>query len=358
MFHVFKDVYLDLDEAFTSLRYNTIVLSDRWSRLQFVDPAAKLVQPYDSLQAFADRHTGGDLDLVWNHFYMFNPSTTRLVVYVKPDEYLRLQIQYWKSILKNPTRETVYALHKMFTQDCWFKSFFYDENPQQQARDASRSLTLMSDVDFNAWYEVIPVSNFLHNMSKSAISFEYLLADYFRDPNSAYATVLLDKIKKFTWSNWIQELEVLRADLLNGILDVNNVLPEGYKVNTMDPGALFAEIGTNPYLKWVVDPNIHYSNPEYIEMTYNKEIFKRLYERVLNIWIVEDDRPGEDMSELIDLIYGHQYAQLLERDIARGLGCVYTAGRYRMRTNQVFASWLYGIKRSGDLSPLIAYELA
>ncbi|TFG95551.1 hypothetical protein E4H12_13030 [Candidatus Thorarchaeota archaeon] len=358
MFHLFKDVYLDLDQAFTTMRYDTIVMSDRWSKLHFLDPVAKLIRAYDSLQAFADAHTNGDTDTIWSHFYTFKPTTTRLVVYVKPEDYQMMQLQYWKSILKAPHVDVVYSLHKMYTQDRWFKAFFYDENPQQEARDAGRALKIIPYDQFRKIYSELKVSSFLNRMSKSAISFEYLLADYFRDPNSKYAPVVLDKVKKFTWSNWIQELEVLKADLLNGILDVNNVLPDDHQIDTSDPGDLFAQITTNHYLKWIVDPNIHYSIPEYVELTYDQEIFKRLYEHVLNLWIQEDDRPGEDMGQLIDLIYSHRYAELLDRDVARGLGCVYTAGRYRMRANQVFASWIYSVKRSGDLSPLSAYELA
>jgi len=353
MFHVFKDVYLDLDEAFTSLRYDAIVLSNRWTNMRFLDPVAKMIHPYESLQAFADVKTEGDMDAVWAHFYTFKPSTTRLVVYLKPAEYQALQIQFWKSILKNPTVDTVYALHKSFTQDRWFKSFFYDENPQQQARDAGRALRVIPTTEFRRLYSETAISPFLNRMSKISLSFEYLLADYFRDPESTYESVVLNKVKRFTWSNWIQELEVLKADLLNGALDLNNVLPSGHKINTDDPGELFASISTNHYLKWIVDPNIHYSNPEYVEQSYDKEIFKHLYEAVLNLW-----EAGEDMNELIDMIYSHQYAELLDRDVERGLGCVYTAGRYRMRANQVFASWIYGVKRSGDLSPLSAYGLA
>jgi len=349
MFHVFKDVYLDLDEAFTSLRFDSIAISDRWSKLIFLDPVAKFVRTYDSLASFEAQHANNAG--IWGYLYTLTPKKSRIVIYLKPADYQKLQIQYWKSILKNPTAETVYTLHKLFTEDRWFKSCLFSDSSVPSLRDAARVLKVMSRENFDAAYDTTPVIDFLHTMSKSTISFEYLLANYFRDPNSLYAPVVLQKIKQFTWTNWIMDLEDAKFDLINLMFDVNNILPPEHHIDVSDASTLFASVSTNEYLSWIVDPNIHYSAPEYLEATYDKKIFKHfIYKLQCHI--------DDESNRYIDMIYNHQYAELLEEDVQRGLGSVYTQSRYQERMNQVFTSWLYSVKRSGDLSPLDAYELA
>ncbi len=356
MFHVFGDVYLDIDAALTTIRYSNLAISSRWSKIDLLDPGLRFVQVHASFDDFAKQFLGGDKTKIWSYLNGTKLGDTRNVLYVEPNLYQALQIQYWKSILKNPTVDSVYELHKMFTQDRWFKSFLYDEDSNEQGRVAARELTIMSRETFDKLYQETPVALFLQKLPKHLVSFEYQLADYLRDPvKSPMRQVVLEKVERFTWANWVQELEVLKADLINGIGDINTVLPPDAQINLSDlDHLLFTSFGSNEYLRWMVDSKVSYQNPKYVEATYDRKIFKQLYARVLEAW----GAPYEDMSELIDLIYDHKYEQLLERDVARGLGCVYGAGRYRLRMCQVFLTWAYRMKREGTTSVLGTYELA
>lgn len=359
MFHLFNDVYLELDAAFTSLKYENIAISNRWADITFFDPALKTITIYNTFDDFVNNALNARRQDFWSHLYSKKHPTTRLVVYVDPNLYVRLQVEYWKGIFKNPTPDALYQLHKLYVQDCWFKSFLYDENAHTQGRIAYRALEVLPRAEFDEIVEIAPVNDFLRNLSKKHVSFEYQLANYLLDENTPLATTVLDKVKSFTWANWVQELEVLKADLINAGVDINRVLPEDQQIDVSSPSALFNSITQSEYVNWIIDPNVHYSNPSYVEASYDKEIFKHLYTKFYTVWSPEGEGVvAEDMSELIDLIYGHQYAELLTRDIARGFGCVYGAGRYRLRMNQSFLSWTYSVKRSGDTSPLAAYELA
>ena len=359
MFHLFDDVYLDLDAAFTSLKYDSIAISNRWANIDFFDPTFKTIKTYTSFEQFVSSALNGRRQDFWAHIFAKKLPNTRLVIYVDPELYVTLQVEYWKGIFKNPTPESLYKLHKLHIQDCWFKAFLYDENAHAQGRAAYRSLEIMPEHTFTNLYASTPINPFLQGLSKSHVSFEYQLSNYLHDQQSPLAATVLDKIKTFTWTNWVQELEVLKADLINAGVDINKVLPDQHQIDISSPDALYTSISQNDFVNWIVDPNIHYSNPSYVENSYDKEIFKHLYTQFYTVWSPEGKGVvAEDMTQLIDMIYNHQYAELLQRDIDRGFGCVYGAGRYRLRMNQSFLSWVYSVKRSGDTSELAAFELA
>lgn len=353
MFHVFNDVYIDLTSNFTTLRYDNITISKTWSGYHAFDPALKLVRVYATPEDFADAHLNGDQNNFWDYLFTQNPKTSRLVVYVEPDQYLMLQLQYWKSIFKKPTVQSLYYLHQLYVQDCWLQSQLDDPDATHNGQQGYRDLSLISLAAFKKLYKATPASPFVKNLSKAVISFEYLLADYFANPNSVYKSVVMSKVSTFAWKMWIAEISTLKSDMLNGIYDINILLPPDHQLDTSDPANLFAAIPGNKYLSWIVDPEVNQSNAKYIEMTYDKEIFNYLYSKFYKTWVKEGDRPGDDMSELLTLLYTHKYEELLDRDIARGMGCTYLAGKYRLRANQVFASWLYHISRSGTASTVL-----
>lgn len=290
---------------------------------------------------------------VWEYLLLQSPKHSRIVVYLEAELLFRLQIEYWKNILPFVSREDMFHLHRLYIEDCRFKNSLPRPRDFVLSENKLTQITSYDKITFNEIYENISLIETLKQVPKENLSFEYQLADFFYDSSSELKPVLLEKIRHFTWTNWIAEIEILKSDILNGIMDINRLIPAESAIDTSDPTLLFNQLIGNEYLRWIVDENIFPGDYNYLEMNYSKEIFKFIYERFYNMWQVN----GEDMSELIDLIYSYQYEKLLYRDVARSFGSVYSAGRQRNKVNQILVSYLYKLKREGQLSAIKPFTL-
>ncbi len=323
MFHLFNSVYLEFD-----------------------GPNEKLENKIKSL-GLSDKND------IWPFLYTQFGETSRFVCSMNSQDLLRMQVTFWKNILPHSSEDTVYKLHLLFIEDCKFRAHLPAVAESSIVKAAHMSLKPYSRKEFNQIYESSVQVDFLKRISKEKLSFEYQLADYFYNENSQLKDAVLKKVRHCTWVNWMAELEILKTDILNGITDINRLLPKESWIDVSDSTQLFTQIIGHPYLCWVTDADFSGNNYEYVEKNYNKDIFKFLYSCFYNMWQVN----GEDMSELIDLIYSHQYETLLHRDVRRSFGSVYSAGRFRNRMNQVLVSTIYKHKRDGNLSALKSFTL-
>lgn len=323
MFHLFNSVYFELN-----------------------DSSENLERRLESLGV-------GEENELWGYLYAQQKEPSRLVFTVTGSELLRLQITFWKNILPFANLDTVYNLHLLYIEDCKFRMHLPVVSEVASAKAAYLLLRPFSRQEFSKIYESAPHIDFLKKLPKEKLSFEFQLADYFCNESSSLKHVVLDKVRHCTWVNWMAELEILKTDILNGIADINRLLPKENWIDVSDPTQLYAQAIGHPYLCWVADADFTGSNYDYVEKNYSKDIFKFLYECFYNMWQVN----GEDMSELIDLIYSHQYETLLHRDVRRSFGSVYSAGRFRNRMNQVLVSTIYKYKRDGNFAALKPFTL-
>jgi hypothetical protein len=350
MFHVFESVYFDFHHGIADHGYDSLVIGTT----EGFNSSLFSGKFFSSFENFVSQELKGDPSEIWKYLRQYPRKSSRLIVYLSVDILLRLQMELWKNILPRANNETLVLLHKMYMEDCKFRRFL-STNIESDA--SKRGYTLLKPLDKVALEKTISDTHnvpFLKQLDKNDLSFEYQLSDLFYNPNSAVKKTVLDKIKYFTWSNWLAELEILKCDILNGIIDVNRLLPEDMSIDTSDPTQLFNQIIGHPYLSWITDLEFYSNNFDFIESAYDKNIFKKIYARFYSLWQVN----GEDMSELIDLIYSHQYEKLLYRDIQRSFGCVYSAGRFRNRMNQVLISWIYASKRNGNADALKSLSLS
>lgn len=327
MFHILGKCYLDLKSS----RVASINKQIDFSELNF--------KPND--------------EALWRFFQTSSQLGETLVVYVEPEDLLKLQLTLWKNIFPHSDLDSLYQLHKIYIEDYHLRSFLSSDKLNTTVRTGYLQVKKMMKSEFEHLYSDIEGISVIKSYDKKHLSFEYQLAEYFYNNQTVLKSCVLDKIKKFTWGNWLAELEVLKGDILNGILDINKLLPDQAHIDVQKTDMLFAQFAANPYLNWALDPQLTSNNYDYIEQTYSKDIFHTLYSRFYNLWQVN----GEDMSELIDLIYGHRYEELLTRDVKRGFGSVYSAGRFRHIINQIFVSWLYAKKRDEALNSIAPYRL-
>lgn len=355
MFHIFRNVYFDIDSAMTSNNIDIIILSPMWRESrETLLRASNVLAVCDSLAEFSETQLSGDRSQFWSFIYKYKGQNSRLVIYMQPELLLEMQVELWKNILPYADNKALYWLHRVYIEDCRFRNYL---SPNVEADGAKRgylSLRSLSMNEFDKLNQSTKKIDFLKNLSKEDLSFEYQLADFLYRPESMLKKCVLDKVKHFTWSNWMAELDILKGDILNGIMDVNRLLPTDSVIDVSDPSQIFSQIIGNPYVCWVADQNLFPNNYGYVEQNYDKKIFKQLYSCFYGMWQVN----GEDMSELIDLIYSHQYEKLLYRDIARSFGSVYSGGRFRNKMNQVLVSSIYKYKRESKLDALKVLTLS
>ncbi|MBL7557221.1 MAG: hypothetical protein JNM24_15450 [Bdellovibrionaceae bacterium] len=345
MFHVFESIYFDFHHGISDHGYDRIVIgkSELFS-----------AQDYASFTEFVEKELNGKPSDFWRFLRSYPRKSSRLIVYLEANQLLELQLELWKNILPHASNDTLVQLHKTYLEDCKFRRFLSTNVESEKSKQGYSMLKPFDTVTLEQVIQKISPIPFLKELKKEELSFEYQLSEFLLNPNSPIKACVLDKVRHFTWSNWLAELEILKGDILNGIIDVNRLLPDDSHIDVSDPTLLFHQIIGHPYLSWVTDLEFYSSNYDFIERSYDKNIFKKIYERFYSLWQVN----GEDMSELIDLIYSHQYEKLLYRDIQRSFGCVYSAGRFRNRMNQILISWIYSMKRANNTAALKSLSLS
>lgn len=349
MFHLFNSVYL-ADKALYQGYTHSIVI-DEVARLK---PRHGLYfKQYPSWEMFVDSELQGHSENFWKFIYDLGESGQRYIVFLNSENLLKLQIVFWKTVLPHITIEGGFDLHKIYFEDCMLRCHLPEHMLNQEVKTAYRSYKLLNYERFQQQWNDAEKSPYLGEISKDLLSFEYQLGDYFVNSDTPVKPALLKKIGHFSWVNWVSEIFILKTDIINAILDVNNLLPEEHHIDTSVPGAIYSQIIGNRYLNWILDDQIQPRNYEYVEKNYSREMFKFLYDRFYSLWQVN----GEDMAELIDLIYDHQYEELLIRDVGRRFGSVYSSNRFQDRINQVLVSLLYRLKRENRISELRQFSL-
>jgi len=352
MFHIANKIYLEYDYKFHQ-QYPYIVASERWSKHPITISKSPLVSQVSSFEELLLNNYNNDIENFWTD--LLNREG-KIVVFLDPQTVTKLQFQYWKSIFQDSiTLENLHLLHTSWIESMRLTGYFdlvgtWDPGTESWTRsNAYTELPIPTLQESQSLYNSTTVSPTLRNMNKTTLSLEYLLADYLYNPNTIYKQVLMEKIKKFTWDNWMDELMHLRYEVLTGNLDLTSI---DRNLN-ISVGNIEQQLSTSNILKWVVDPAFNRDNVEYIRSTYDHQIFNPCWDKTYELWSGGD----ENMAELNDLINTDQYEELLNRDIARGFGCSYTAKTFYTKSNLVFSTYCYQKKREGKTEDLSNFAL-
>lgn len=345
MFHLFNAVYLDFDFNFEPYGKDFVLASDIFGNKPMV--TVQNNETYKSQPSFEDLINEvfkGNKEEFWKDLV---ERHKKVIVYVKPEQLYKLQLEYLKSIFKHAECKDLYKIHVSFVESARLRSYFVNRKKDVRKEVILDSINALSYDDFEELYNATNVSKVLQRIDKTFLSFEYLLADYVYNKNTKYKPALLDKIEVITWDNWFDELEQLRYEILFGSLDLSKLDPN----LDLQIGTIEEQLAQSETLKWTVDKDFAY-NRRYIKTNYDHTVFTPLWEKIYDIYSAK-----EDMSELNDLINNNKYEQLLIKDIDRGFGCIYTGEMFKERSNHVFATYCYRIARSEDKSPLAAFRL-
>lgn len=351
MFHLFKTVYLEYDYKFDGLGYNFIMASPLVGAgigLPMGGPEEDniLYPVVNSFQDLLDKKFNGKIEKFWEKLYTHD---NKLICYLLPEDFNRLQIQYWKSIFKNSDINDIYFLHKTWIESVRLRSYINTTAIDYRNYETRQKLNILSFDEFKTIYDSVPVSNYLINgIDISKVSFEYLLADFlYNGSSSAIKNELLNRVKLISLENWRDELEQLKLEIMFGFLDIDQV----DKTLNLEVGNVENQLKNSSKLKWMCDEKFS-TDIQYIKANYNYLDLVDQWKRIYEIW-----GGNEDMKEISDLIMAEKWEELLDRDIKRNFGCLYTFELFREKSNQIFATYCYKMKRQDKTNVLAGFKL-
>lgn len=348
MFHIANKIYLEYDFKFMQGNYSYMIASERLCSHPMVITPTECQYQVPLFGALLENDFDGDYNKFWT---MLLSKHHKFVAYLTPDDLLKLQLQYWKSIFEDSlTAEQAYLLYQTWVESERIVSYTYSwtVTPTSSRSVAHRELSMMSLEEFTVEFDEADTPPVLLTLDKTLCGIEYLLADYFADGDTPNKPALIERVKELTWDNWLDELGHLRYEILSGAVDAWRIDP------TIETpiGEIETALAGSDLLSWTVDPNFG-EDVEYIRENYDYTVFNPCWTKLADAWGI----PYDDMDELNEMINTDQYEELIMRDVNRNYGCSYTRTRYMDKCNQVFATFAYDCVRKDETNKLNPYKL-
>lgn len=344
MFHLFKRSYLEFDYKMDSLGYDFMVASEYFGNLPMQSYAEKCVKPTaPDLKTLLENSFDNDIEKFWEFMYT---SPNKIICYTRTDIVETLMIQFYKSIFKYATDKDIYLVYQSMVESARVRSHIQTTAPDGRHKTLRDIFKIKSFNEFKRIYDTQPVSNFLRNVvNKKDLSFEFLLPDYFcNNETSLFKNEILNRVKLISIDLWQDEIEQLKLETIFGFLDMDRIDP----TLKFEVGNIESELEKSELLKWMTDENFS-ADPAYIRQHYDYLKLVDQWQKMYEIW-----ETPEDMREINDMIMAEDWEGLLNRDIARNFGCLFTFELFREKANQVFATYCYRKKRnnlSTELAP-------
>lgn len=303
----------------------------------------------------------------WQTLLAKNPQK-KFSLFADTQSFSRLLIQFWKSIFPNHTPKGLFKLYQFFLIDNRLKSFLKYDHPEISRQYLQKELNFLTFEEFEKVLNTVPKIECLSQTNKSHFSFEYLLADYFYNNNSKYAYAFKNKIKDLAWRSWINDAEILKAEILNSFYDIKRIVPD-FEVDFNDPKYiqhLEKYIKIHPKLSWMLDPLFDENNAEYIRANYKVEIFTELYTRVHHSWGENPNYIGNESLGLLgddhvlqtNHVFNERYTEYLLKNINKAFGCIFTNDHLRNKSNQLLPGYVYECVRNNTTELLKEFELS
>lgn len=364
MFHLFNKTYLDFDFRFNS-QHDSLIASSQC----ITDPLLyevmgfkpDIVKKASSLENLLDENFEGDPDLLWKHLFK-SGQQNRYTIYLEAHDYIKLQCSFWKSLFGRLDEDSAYRLYEFHIQDLKVKSLLKVGTIHKSVREYLDQIKIVGRAEFSQYWNQALKSDFLQSVNPSALSYEYLFSSYFIGDNETIKSAFQNKLKTICWKLVVDEIEILKADIVKGIYDYiqidleqNEIIVNGqYEISD-----LVNLIQANPQYLWLLDEGIKSDNSKHILDCYKADDFIRFmrHKNIIHQMPLVDQTSDDLSSKLLKLAFQENYSDILEIDIQSGFGSFFFAGSNSLKTNDLFLSYLYDLKRQNNLAALAQFEV-
>lgn len=305
----------------------------------------------------------GSLDNFWKKLISISMEK-KYTVYVDSQVMIRLMLQFWKSIFKEPSVDALFRLYNFSILDNKLKSFLIKDDRTKDKSKFNESIYYLSKEEFLKIYENTPRIECLMELDKSILGFEYLVANYYATGTIKYKDCFEDRIGELAWLSWFDDIQILRSELLTGFYNLNKLLPD-LNLNLDEPVSIEQTILNNKYLAWMIDPKFRIDNKAYIIQKYGKKAFNDLNEYMFKATDQKSD--GKTITDnqmffnyqvsLTNFVFDGRFDELVKDEIANGFGSQIINNHLQHKVNQLFVSYVYDKARSNEFDSLQEYEL-
>ena len=344
VFHLYKNSYLEYDFLYTEV-YTGLLASDSWVSDNMLDTEKNIMSTSISFEQLIEEQFSNDIESMWR--FLYEPSVhdkRKFVFYVNQYRYNYLQLQYWKSTFEKASFETCYFLHQIYIQNLRVNTYYKNSIHPHLSSRISTQIFPLSKEDYKKLYDTVDSSPFLEELNSEDRSYEYLLASYLYNPEDFWREEFLSKLEHFTKKLFVEELEVLKGEVLEGAMDIALSKSLSLEEITDEPGLIESTLMLDEGLLWLRDKNIFSETVEYIKDNYSKETFLKMIHSVLSISHKDSSDEilkNEASFQVVEAIYSGDCLSLLKRDINRGFGSIFFNNSQRDKVNNLFVNYIY-----------------
>jgi len=315
-----------------------------------------------SFDEYLNSNFSGSENKFWE-FLLEKHVDRSFIIYT--DDFLlkKMIITFLKNVFEKAQPESLYLIYKFYFFDNILKVYIRRDYGDATIDESVKDEIIMSFDEFNEIYKNVSHVSSLQSFDKTCLSFEFLMMNYFVNPNSYIATGFIKKLKYLSWKTWFNDMSIMKSEILNSVYDINQ-LYEDIKFNEIDDITIF--IANDKRLSWIVDKHFNIDHIDYVKAKYSKELFTDLTQRMHKCWGVRYiNSDGQNIDKFIvedsivqtNFLYDEDYIGLLNNNINKKFGCIFINDELMFKANQILASHIYKKHREGDFEFFREFEV-
>jgi len=357
MFHLFNNVYLDSFENYSTEK-DYILISSFETR----HPVSKRLNvEFDKVQSF-DMHLKNHHGQSIQHFWaMLLSKKNSFRIFCNNLLFHELQIQFWKSLYPKCSSSDIYKIYLFFYNDHKIKNHLHEIQLQIEPRDAL--YFFCDESTFSEFFKKLEVIESISSMYKGQISFEYLLGHFSLNSGTHYKQDFIDRIAKLAWISWFNDFNAIRSDIMSSIYDLKKIYPKT-NLHPVIGSNFYAQLLDDPETAWIFDPKFNINNLNFVKSKYSADLICNLTKKINEVWgysfnrFNKNDEPiAFDQLLFTELLYNEKYLEILNRDIAKGFGCLFVSEGLSHKANTFLACYIYDCIRNQTLDQISFLKL-
>lgn len=353
MFHLCNKVYLTCDFAKDSDN-DYIVVSRKWGALPYnpsSDPHVKFVAlTFDSLLS---ENFKGDVNLFIRYLATY-PSGDQLGICCDEEAFAAIIARWLSALLPNVDGDTAYTIYKITVDKMKYIHSQVSHFPKSYT-EGYKNLQPKDKDEFKLMFDGMEKPTPLSPTEKTATSLEWLIATQLDNSQTFYTEETDKRIRKILWKMVGWEVNELKRNLMNGMLDLNSMFETVPADIHPDVDIWEMILDSEPRLKFLQDQNCSPHKIEVIQ-TYGLGFFTDVWLKYMSYM----QNPDEVLTKIFNCVKKPDFTidEVLQIDMDQKFGTqLFARTEYRFTMNPMLISYLYRLKRKGYAAELRKFSL-